>query len=186
MSSLVINHLPGIEDCSYLELGIRDNKNFDAIQSKTKFSVDLNGLAMFTGTTDDYFKQLPDTTKFDLIFIDACHDYEYVVRDFNNSVTRCNKWIMLHDMIPPAARYTDRTLCSDSFKVLYYMLNEEKFSIYPMNENFGFTLIRMPAKKINPAPKYANTTYDEFTRFMSKARLYSESEIKSLLENENV
>ncbi len=55
MSSEIINFLPEIENKSYLELGVNDNVNFNKIKSKNKFSVDINGNAMFLGTTDDYF-----------------------------------------------------------------------------------------------------------------------------------
>ena len=44
----IINMLPGIEDCSYLELGVRDNINFEAIKCKTQMSVDINGKAKST------------------------------------------------------------------------------------------------------------------------------------------
>ena len=70
MSCDIINTMPGIENCSYLELGIRDNINFEAIKCKTQMSVDINGRAQFTGTTDEYFAQA-DIPNFDIIFIDA-------------------------------------------------------------------------------------------------------------------
>jgi len=71
MSSLIMNTLNGIEDKSYLELGVFKNYNFNAIKSNNKFSVDLNGRALFTGTTDDYFASIDENKKFDIIFIDA-------------------------------------------------------------------------------------------------------------------
>lgn len=146
-----------------------------------KWSVDLNGNAMFTGSTDEYFSSLAEDTKFDIIFIDACHDYEFVIRDFNNSVKRCNRWLLMHDMIPPTARYTKSFLCSDSFRVLYYLLKETNFEIYPMNNNFGLTLIKMPAIKIQPSTKYQQTSYEDFLDFLNKQRLYSDEEIINIL-----
>lgn len=186
MSSIIINNLKNIENYSYLELGIRDNKNFNQILSKDKYSVDTNGNAMFTGTTDEYFESLADDKKFDIIFIDACHDYQFVVNDFNNSIDHATKWILLHDMIPPTKKYIQSSLCSDSYKVLYYMLKEESFEMYPMDNNFGFTLIRMPAKKITPSKEYAHVTYEEFTEFMKDKKVYSDDEIIEMLRNENV
>jgi hypothetical protein len=76
MSSEIINNLKNIQECSYLELGVRDNINFDKINAQTKMSVDINGDAMFNGTTDEYFASLTPDTKFNIVFIDACHDYE--------------------------------------------------------------------------------------------------------------
>lgn len=186
MSSIIINNLKGIEECSYLELGVHNNKNFNAINAKEKHSVDLNGRAIFTGTTDDYFAQLDSSTKFDIIFIDANHDYDFVLRDFNNSVDRANKWILLHDMIPPNLEYTSTDKCSDSFKILYFLLKETLFEIYPMDNNYGFTLIRVPVNKIYPSESYKNVSYEEFMEYMKDVKLYSDNEIATMLGAENV
>lgn len=182
MSSEIINHLKNIQELSYLELGVRDNINFDKINAKTKMSVDINGAAMFNGTTDNYFAGLAQDVKFDIIFIDACHDYEYVIKDFNNSIDHANHWILIHDMIPPSRKHTSPKFCSDSYKILYYMLKEQHFEIYPMNNNFGFTLIRMPATKIAPAESYANVSYEEFADFIKTVKLYSDEEIIKILK----
>lgn len=184
MSSVIINYLPGIENKTYLELGVFDNSNFHQIISKNKFSVDLNGNALFTGTTDQYFKSAND--RFDIIFIDANHDFDFVVRDFNNSVSRCNEWILIHDMIPPGLKYIKPAKCSDSYRVLYYLLRETDFKIYPMNNNFGLTLIKMPASQIDPAESYKHISYNDFKVFISKQKLYNDHEIIQILRNDNV
>lgn len=186
MSSIIINNLPNIQDYSYLELGVNDNKNFDSINSHNKFSVDMNGNAMFTGTTDQYFASISDTVKFDIIFIDANHDYDYVLRDFNNAVNHATKWILLHDMIPPSKKYTQSSRCSDSFKLLQYMLKETEFEIFPMDTNFGFTLIKLPAHSISPPEIYKTIEYAEFMKFIEAYKLYSEEEIIEILRKENV
>lgn len=186
MSSVIINNLKGIETYSYLELGIFNNKNFNAIKAKNKFSVDMNGRAMFTGTTDEYFSSIDKSVKFDIIFIDANHDYEFVVKDFNNSIDHATRWILLHDMIPPTVEFTDTKKCSDSFKVLYFLLKETQFEIYPMDNNYGFTLVRMPATKINPDDSYKNLSYNEFMSYLKSVKLYSDTEIIKMLSAENV
>lgn len=181
MSSLIINHMPNIENFSYLELGVNDNKNFNEIKCNYKFSVDMNGKAMFNGTTDEFFEKLPKHKRFDIIFIDANHDYDYVLRDFNNSINHATTWILLHDMIPKSIKFTRPELCSDSFKILYYMLKETNFNIYPMNNNFGLTLVKLPAEKIFPADEYRNITYDQFVEFMANRKTYSDEEIIEIL-----
>lgn len=186
MSSLIINNLPNIKNKKYLELGIFDGKNFEQIKSKEKFSVDMNGNAMFTGTTDEYFENLPLTEKFDIIFIDANHDYEYVVRDFNNSIDHCTDWLLMHDMIPPGKKYTKSYKCSDSYKVLYHLLTKSNLKIYPMNENFGFTLIKMPAQKISLNPDDKNLKYEKFLEFIKNQKLYNSSEVIKILGESNV
>jgi hypothetical protein len=63
------------------------------------------------------------------------------------------------------------------------MLKEQQFEIYPMNNNFGFTLIRMPANKIYPDESYANTSYAEFSEFIATVKLYSDQEIINMLKD---
>lgn len=186
MSSVIINNLPNIENKSYLELGVDDGKNFEQIRSTSKESVDINGIASFTGTTDQYFNQLDSAKKFDIIFIDANHDYEFVVRDFNNSVNHCLEWILMHDMIPPGRKYTKSYKCSDSYKVLYHLMTKTNFEVYPMDENFGFTLIRMPAKQIALYEEEKNLTYNAFFKFINTRKLYSSKEVINILGGSHV
>lgn len=186
MSSIIINNIVDIERRSYLELGIFDNVNFNNIKCTKKFSVDMNGKAMFTGTTDEYFQQLSKDEKFDIIFIDANHDYEYVIRDFNNAVDHATEWILIHDMVPRSAKFTKSKYCSDSFRVLQYLITETDFEIYTMDNNFGLTFVKMPAGKINPPEHYAQIPYREFVEFISNIKLYSDEEMIEILRKQNV
>ena len=186
MSSLIINALPNIENYTYLELGVFDNSNFNQIRCRNKYSVDINGNAIFTGTTDDFFSQLDKSTVFDIIYIDANHDYEFVLRDFNNSVPRASKWILMHDMIPPSKKYIQSKFCSDSYKLLYYFLTETNLKVYPMENNMGLTLIEAPAHIIKPSKKFKNIEYKDFMRFLQTQKLYSDKEIIKKLGNYNV
>lgn len=184
MSCQIINNLPGIENLSYLELGTNDNSNFNAIRCIKKFSVDTNGKAMFTGTTDNYFHQLKTDLQYDIIFIDANHNFEYVVRDFNNAVSHCRGWILIHDMVPPSEEWaTPPNYCSDSYRLLYFLLRETNFNVYPMDNNFGLTLIKMPAGLARPQNIYKDITYQQFVNFLSGQKLYSDQEIIDILTN---
>jgi hypothetical protein len=170
---------------SYLELGVDKMSNFNAINAGEKYCVDVNGNALFTGTTDQWFSGPGANRTWDIIFIDANHDSDYLLRDYNNSVTRCRRWLIIHDMIPPDLLYTESYLCSDSFRILYHLLKYEDFRIYPMDTNYGLTLIKMPARPINPTAETLNIPYSEFVKFMNCFKLYSTDEMVKILQEDS-
>ena len=186
MTCEIINEIENIEDYSYLELGIHDNTNFNKIKCRNKHSVDMNGKALFTGTTDEFFAQNNKNNRYDIIFIDANHDYDYVLRDFNNSVKICNKWIILHDMVPPDEKHTSKKLCSDSYKVLYYMKNKTKLDVFTLDHECGLTFVRMPGVELKSNSSISNLSYKDFVAFISQVKLYSKDELKKVLRGENV
>ena len=94
---------------SYCELGTQVRAiNFDKIECEDKFCVDIdpNAKADFTGSTDDFFKQL--NRNYDLYLIDASHIAEDVKRDFENAlkVLSPNGFIVLHDCNPLKEEHT--------------------------------------------------------------------------------
>lgn len=96
----------------YLEIGYGNGEGFKSINCKEKLSVDPNGKADFTGTSDDYFSQLPKDVKFDVILIDGLHHAEQVRKDINNASKHLNKdgVIVLHD-VNPNSKETQEVPC---------------------------------------------------------------------------
>lgn len=186
MASTLINLIPGIEGMSYLELGIADNTNFNRIACADKFSVDINGNAMFTGTTDDFFLKLNRSRRFDFVYIDANHDLDYVVRDFNNSVAICDGWVLIHDMFPPDEAHTDTRLCSDSYKLLFYLVTATKAEVYTLDSDYGLTFVRMPAQPVELPKHFRELSYANFLTMMDpiKFKRYSTAEISKILRGD--
>ena len=98
----IINHL--IHKYSfnnYLEIGVRDGRNYEKIIAKNKIGVDPYPTKNITGlyklTSNEFFKI--NKMKFDLIFIDGLH-LEYQV---DNDIKEClnilssNGFIVMHD-----------------------------------------------------------------------------------------
>lgn len=185
----IINRVENIRNLTYLELGLGNGLNFANTLCDKKVSVDgFKGKksATFFGTTDDFFAQLDKDARFDIIFIDACHHYDFVLRDFNNSVKHCDRWIVMHDMIPPTEAHTTKGRCSDGYKLLYHLMEETNMQIYPMRDpaRLGLTFIKMPADKIDPSPDNTKISYKEFSYWIFRKRLYEEDEIIKILNDD--
>jgi predicted O-methyltransferase YrrM len=115
---------------TYLELGVRNGSTFNMISNivDKSIAVDLQKQfnptkkqQFFEGTTDDFFKQ--NTEIFDMIFIDANHDFDFAKRDTENSIKVLSKngIITLHDTDPVEERLLSRGFCSDSYKIIDYL-----------------------------------------------------------------
>lgn len=76
----------------------QETKEID-LQQTFKDNVKKFGLnpTIFAMTTNEASKQIPNTTKFDLIFIDADHSFEAVTQDIENWVPKCKGIIAGHD-----------------------------------------------------------------------------------------
>ena len=86
----------------YLEIGVRDNKNFNRIVANHKDGVDPAGKCNYKMTSDKFFEQIPKDQVYDMIFIDGLHLKEQVLRDVHNSLAHLNLdgTIVLHDCSP--------------------------------------------------------------------------------------
>jgi Methyltransferase domain len=89
----------------YLEIGVLDNVCFNQVQCDFKDSVDPNGNAKYTMTSDEFFKTIMSRSGqegYDIIFIDGLHVADQVLRDINNSLACLNHEgiIVMHDCLP--------------------------------------------------------------------------------------
>jgi hypothetical protein len=89
------------EHKSYLEIGYQNGVCFDQIKCEEKYSVDPNGKAMFTGTSDEFFAHCPKKRAFEVVFIDGLHHAEQVEKDIVNSINKVGaEIVVLHDVNP--------------------------------------------------------------------------------------
>jgi hypothetical protein len=102
----IINHLIHKHKFkNYLEIGVRDGRNYDKIIAKNKIGVDPDPTKKITGlyklTSDKFFKI--NKMKFDLIFIDGLHLEYQVDKDIEESlkVLSDDGFIVMHDCNPP-------------------------------------------------------------------------------------
>lgn len=109
----LVNRLIGAFDYkSYLEIGVSIGECFKRVKCESKTSVDPEQFGYTTNqmTSDQYFDQLPEDTKFDIIFIDGLHIWEQCYKDINNALKHLspNGTIICHDMNPLQEMYQSR------------------------------------------------------------------------------
>lgn len=143
-----------IQSCgykSYLEMGVYHGTTFKyvkdscelahAVDIEYKNFIDKN--SFFHMSTDAFFSQAENT--YDLIFIDACHKFEQVKKDFDNALRILNKngTILLHDTDPYSKEYLNENRCFDCYKMNEYLATNSgiQFITLPMDET-GLTLIK--------------------------------------------
>ena len=107
--SLINATLETMTSPSYLEIGYGYGKVFNSVNAKDKLCCDpfpeeiqnfKKDKRCIQKTSDDFFKS--NTKMFDVIFIDGQHEFEYVRRDFFNSINvlKKNGCIVIHDCNP--------------------------------------------------------------------------------------
>ena len=187
MSHYLVNELPGIEQLRYLELGIYDGENFKLVRAQFKTSCDVEPKwrATFVGTTDAFFAQLTPNAQFDAIYIDACHSFSFVLRDFNNSVAHLapRGVILCHDLVPPTEASSDGAQCGDAYKLLVgFIANVSHYSdFFVQDEDHGLTLFRAPP--LPPASwlsEYGTVPYASFRSVLTAIPLYGVGEMQRI------
>ena len=135
--SLVIQSLVRTTNCKfYLELGVADGKNIHMIRDYVEYcvGVDVKDICLDKDkifynlmSTDEFFEK-NIFGNFDIIFIDANHDWIYVRRDFENSLKILNEFglIILHDTDPIHNIMLQKDYCSDSYHINDYIYANHK------------------------------------------------------------
>jgi predicted O-methyltransferase YrrM len=115
---------------TYLELGVYCGRTFSLMEDVVEKSVgvDINpnftpkkGI-LFSSTTEDFFTVNRET--FDLIFIDADHQFDSARNDLVSSLKVLNQFgvIAMHDTDPVRQELVDREFCGDSYRVLDWII----------------------------------------------------------------
>lgn len=136
---------------SYLELGLYRAETFVRIAQIVDNAVGVDNDntwfpcagRCYELTTDEFFKI--NEEQFDVIFIDACHDYEQVKKDFDSALEVLNPGgvIVLHDTDPASTFYARPGYCSDAYKIKDYFnsITGLNHITLPIRE-CGITLVR--------------------------------------------
>lgn len=160
---------------SYLEIGVADGQNFNAIDCKHKTGVDpdTKAKASVFMTSDQFFKK-NYFFRADLIFIDGLHIATQVYKDIMNSLD-CLKdggMILLHDMVPSsqAAQQVPRIQgewTGDCWMAFVWLrATREDLSMFTINTDYGVGVIMKGKQDLLEIKE--NLTYENLQRNKSQ------------------
>lgn len=153
---------------SYLEVGIYRGETLRRLASLCDkvVGVDIDASAidsirpkknieLFLGTVQDYkSRRHVDSPKFDLAFIDANHDKNFVVDDFEatQSLMEERGLIVLHDTWPRSVEYSDPKFCGDAYKAVDILRKKySDWNFVTIQKHPGLTL----AQRVSLVPIWA-------------------------------
>jgi len=163
----------------YLEIGVGNGSNFRKIRAEEKTGVDPDlpstftdrgGNFLFKGTSDDFFAQLPEGSKFDIIFIDGLHHAEQVEKDIIASwgVLKKTGMIVIHDVKPYTKEMQEVPRKQDQWTgdvwraYLGFTEKYPKIKCEMLPEKYGLGTIIKDGHKVEEGFINTTTTYDEF------------------------
>lgn len=152
----------------YMELGVKDGYTFNKVAAMDEIEVaigidaNLRRLSLIEGpkvdlyemTTDEFYNKVNKSDIWegcvDLLFIDACHDFKQVMKDFlnySNFVREGTGLILIHDTHPVTRRLCRPGYCSDAWKLARLIRHDldlrKRFEIVTLPGPFaGLSIIR--------------------------------------------
>jgi len=155
----------------YLEIGVRDNKNFNRIKTKYKDGVDPAGKCNYVMTSDKFFATISKEQMYDIIFIDGLHIKEQVLKDVHNSLNHLSRdgTIVMHDCNPLKAghateKYNGGVWNGTVWKAFAELrMTRKDLSMYTVNKDCGCGIIKKGNQELFPK---AELTFD----FLEKNR----------------
>lgn len=123
---------------NYLEVGVyrgetirkvskfcSNNVGVDIDQEAIESIAGIRNVTGFLGSLQDFCLQ-PQEIKFDLIFIDANHDVQSVVRDFESAKTLISEkgLVLLHDTWPKNSNFISPQFCGTAYQAVQIIRSE--------------------------------------------------------------
>lgn len=144
----------------YLEIGVRDpNHNLNFIKIEHKDGVDPAADCNYVMTSDEFFEQLPDDVKYDIIFIDGLHLEDQVERDVINSLKHLsdNGTIVMHDCNPMKEEHQIETYVEGSIwngttwkAFAKFRMNYENLTMYVVDTDYGVGIVKRGSQTLYP------------------------------------
>lgn len=155
----IINHLIANNGYTrYLEIGVRDNKNFNRIQTPHKDGVDPAGKCNYVMNSDEFFKTIPDGQMYDIVFIDGLHLKEQALRDVENSLKHLLEGgaIVMHDCNPAKRKHATKKYNGGVWNgtvweaFAHLRMTRPDLQMWTVDEDCGCGIIKRGQQKLFP------------------------------------
>ena len=180
---------------SYCEIGV--DKSYTLNKVKKIAKIDAIGVDPFRNTdikksSDIFFKT--NKRKFDLIFIDGLHEFDQVLRDFENSIQSTNEdgIILIDDCLPSSYNEQlipriQRKWTGDTWKLLF-LIHELNFEYIISNCQSGIGIIKVNKSKLKyiknlNISRFKKLDFNYFCENYKKLNIKNHSETISFIRN---
>ena len=152
----VINYLISKQKYTrFLEIGVRENNgvlSINHINCEHKDGVDIMpNRCNYTMTSDKFFKTIPSSRMYDIIFVDGDHERSQVFKDINNCLNHLNEGgvILCHDINPPSEMHLLPRYSHSAWEAWAELRSTRTdLEMYAMNVDLGPGIIRKGNQKI--------------------------------------
>ena len=150
----------------YVELGVHEAELFnqvipyagqligvDVSPASSSFVKQAPNVRFLCGTTSEFAAELQESpVSIDMLFIDADHCRESVVRDFRDyfPFVRPHGLILLHDTHPGDASFIDPRLCGDAYLAIEELQSDDSsYEMMTIPVSPGLTLCRKRTSQLS-------------------------------------
>lgn len=172
----------------YLEIGVKNGRSFKHIKID-KDGVDPAGKCNYIMTSDNFFKSIPSSQKYDIVFIDGLHLKQQVLNDVNNSLKHLssNGRIVIHDCNPPKENYASpkehKGIWNGTVWEAFVELRMTRSDLfmYVIDTDYGCGVIRRGEQELIPLEQLSYELLENNRKYF--LNLVS---VKEFVENENL